>query len=145
MIFALIDDSKEDREKLHTLLTEYAAHHSGELILRCFSSGEKFLEKYRPCQYAAVFLDIYMGGITGLETAIAGQRVCEQNQHKKADAQVKQVDIQPCNKGGCLRISDSIITIGKIGGKAQQCTDKHKNGKGLTESSAHRKMKQNKE
>ena len=69
MIFALIDDSREDREKLHTLLTEYAAHHSGELILRCFSSGEEFLEKYRPCQYAAIFLDIYMSGITGLETA----------------------------------------------------------------------------
>lgn len=28
MIFALIDDTKEDREKLHTLLTEYAAYHS---------------------------------------------------------------------------------------------------------------------
>ena len=74
MIFALIDDSSEDREKLHTLLTEYAAHHSGELILRCFSSGEEFLEKYRPCHYAAVFLDIYMGGMTGLETAQAIRR-----------------------------------------------------------------------
>ena len=69
MIFALIDDTKEDREKLHTLLTEYAAYHSGELILRCFSSGEEFLKNYRPCQYAAVFLDIYMGGMTGLQTA----------------------------------------------------------------------------
>ncbi len=58
---------------------------------------------------------------------------------------MKQVGIQPCNKGGCLRISDSIIAIGKIGRKAQQCTGKNKNGKGLTESSAHRELKQNKE
>ena len=69
MIFALIDDTSVDRQKLYSILTEYAAHHSGELILRCFSSGEEFLKNFRPCQYAAVFLDIYMGGMTGLETA----------------------------------------------------------------------------
>lgn len=27
------------------------------------------MKNYRPCQYAAVFLDIYMNGITGIETA----------------------------------------------------------------------------
>ena len=69
MIFALIDDTSTDREKLHSILTEYAAHHSGEMILHCFSSGEDFLKNYRPCQYAAVFLDIYMEGMTGLDTA----------------------------------------------------------------------------
>ena len=69
MIFALIDDTRSDQEKLHSLLTEYAAHHSGELILHCFSSGEEFLKNYRPYQYAAIFLDIYMSGMTGLETA----------------------------------------------------------------------------
>ena len=60
MIFALIDDTSADRQKLYSILTEYAAHHSDELILRCFSSGEEFLKNFHPCQYAAVFLDIYM-------------------------------------------------------------------------------------
>ena len=69
MILALIDDTKDDLEHLYTLLTEYAACHSSDLVLRCFSSGEEFLKNYHPLQYAAVFLDIYMGGITGLETA----------------------------------------------------------------------------
>ena len=36
-------------DKRYEFLTEYAAHHSDELILRCFSSGEEFLEKYRLC------------------------------------------------------------------------------------------------
>lgn len=69
MTIALIDDTSADREKLHTLLTEYSALHSEELVLRCFSSGEEFLKTLSPSQYAAVFLDIYMTGITGLETA----------------------------------------------------------------------------
>ena len=69
MVLALIDDSKTDCDNLHDILVEYAAHHSNDLILHCFSSGEEFLKNYRPCQYAAVFLDIYMNGITGIETA----------------------------------------------------------------------------
>ena len=71
MIFALIDDTPQDREHLLVLLTEYAAHHSLDLQLHSFSSGEEFLKSYQPRRYAAVFLDIYMGGITGLETADA--------------------------------------------------------------------------
>lgn len=71
MIFALIDDTKQDRDYLRNLLLEYSAHHSIDMILHCFSSGKEFLKAYRPFQYAAVFLDIYMGGMTGLETADA--------------------------------------------------------------------------
>lgn len=71
MIFALIDDTKQDRDYLRSLLLEYSAHHSIDMILHDFSSGEEFLKAYRPFQYAAVFLDIYMDGMTGLETADA--------------------------------------------------------------------------
>ena len=38
MVLALIDDSKTDCDNLHDILVEYAAHHSNDLILHCFSS-----------------------------------------------------------------------------------------------------------
>ena len=44
MVLALIDDSKTDCDNLHDILVEYAAHHSNDLILHCFSSGEEFLK-----------------------------------------------------------------------------------------------------
>ena len=46
MVLALIDDSKTDCDNLHDILVEYAAHHSNDLILHCFSSGEEFLKNY---------------------------------------------------------------------------------------------------
>lgn len=69
MNIAIVDDKSEEREALKTLLTEYTAINSLEIILHEFPSGEIFLSEYTPFTYTVVFLDIYMNGMTGVETA----------------------------------------------------------------------------
>ncbi len=68
MYFAIVDDLKSDREKLKKLIAEDAnIGESVEFLL--FSSGEEFLANYRLGLCQAVFLDIVMDGISGIETA----------------------------------------------------------------------------
>ena len=51
------------------LLRNYAALHQLDLEVECFSCGEDLLAVSAPFRFAIVFLDIYLEGITGLETA----------------------------------------------------------------------------
>lgn len=37
-------------------------------VTECFESGEKFLETFEKGRYHIVFMDIYMGGMSGMET-----------------------------------------------------------------------------
>ena len=69
MNIALIDDDAADRLRLEQLLKEYATIHRLELRCEQFSGGEAFLRTYEPFRYAVIFLDIYMDGATGIETA----------------------------------------------------------------------------
>lgn len=71
MKIAIVDDSPDDLEVLATLLNDYAASKGLESEIAAFPSGEEFLENWRPQQYTVIFLDIYMRGITGIETARA--------------------------------------------------------------------------
>ena len=63
---AVVDDQTYDREQISALLREYAAskHHAWQV--RCFASGQAFLDTLTPGRYGMVFLDILMGG---META----------------------------------------------------------------------------
>ena len=69
MNIAVIDDCFQDREQLKSLIYSSADNMSFQVSCRCFSSGEDFFKSFVPGQYPVVFLDIYMGGITGIETA----------------------------------------------------------------------------
>lgn len=62
---ALCEDTKSDRDLLQNQLAE-----SG-FAVRCeaFSSGEELLSAFAPGKYDLIFLDIYMGGIKGVEAA----------------------------------------------------------------------------
>ena len=69
MNIALVDDRETDRMHLERILQEYdSIHHIG---IHCshFVGGEALLKDYQPFRYAAVFLDIYMDGLSGIETA----------------------------------------------------------------------------
>ena len=69
MNIALIDDDAADRLRLEQLLKEYATIHRLELRCEHFSGGEALLQSYEPFRYAVIFMDIYMDGATGIETA----------------------------------------------------------------------------
>lgn len=66
---AVVDDQAYDRDRISTLLTEYAANQHLAWQIRCFSSGEAFLDTVTPGRYGMIFLDILMDGMDGMETA----------------------------------------------------------------------------
>ncbi|MBR6230062.1 MAG: response regulator transcription factor [Eubacterium sp.] len=69
MNIAIVDDLPNEIENLRGILAEYSAAVNIDLMVDEFSCGEEFLETYAPFEYTVIFLDIYMGGITGIETA----------------------------------------------------------------------------
>ena len=69
MNIAIVDDRKEDREKLSSILLKYAAAGSEKLNIQHFESAEALLDNYQPFLYTILFLDIYMDGMSGMQAA----------------------------------------------------------------------------
>lgn len=69
MRVAVCDDSVHDAELICALLREHFEKNGFAGELYTFSSGEALEEAFAACPFDAVFLDIYMGGMNGLETA----------------------------------------------------------------------------
>ena len=70
MNIAIVDDLKTDSDRLVGFIDTYMKQHNLQYgTLDRFSSGEDFLGAFTPGKYDLIFLDIYMDGITGMETA----------------------------------------------------------------------------
>lgn len=69
MNIAVIDDISADAEVLKSSITTYFKEKQIETEIQYFSSGEEFFDSYRPGRFQLVFLDIYMGGMTGMDAA----------------------------------------------------------------------------
>lgn len=69
MNIAIVDDRKEDREKLSSILLKYAAAGSEKLNIQHFQSAEALLDNYQPFLYTILFMDIYMDGMSGMQAA----------------------------------------------------------------------------
>ena len=71
MRIAVVDDEPADREKLAADIVSWTREHGlpleEEPVL--LPSGESLLEGFGPGQYSVIFLDIYMDGLSGMETA----------------------------------------------------------------------------
>jgi len=69
MNIAICDDIAEDAEEIRSYLLAYFEQHSfvGEIFV--FDSGESLLAEWRPGRFDVLFLDIFMGGISGVDTA----------------------------------------------------------------------------
>ncbi len=68
MKIAVCDDSETDRNTMLSLISEYLDMHNYHIGIDEYHSGEAFLEA-DISQYSLVVLDIYMGELTGIETA----------------------------------------------------------------------------
>lgn len=68
---AIIDDIKQCREDLKNYLHRYLDnHYSGETpVVEEFSSGEDFLSSFQPEAWDIIFIDQYMTGLSGIDTA----------------------------------------------------------------------------
>ena len=69
MYVAIIDDLEPDRERLKKLIWEDCSANGTEVEFLLYDSGEAFLSEYRPGLFGAVFLDVLMGGMSGIEVA----------------------------------------------------------------------------
>lgn len=65
---AVCDDLAEDRRRIIDLLSEYTDKNNLYVKIEEFSSGEGFLAS-DTAVYSLVFMDIFMDGINGMETA----------------------------------------------------------------------------
>lgn len=71
MKIAVVDDNKTDLELFLKLVGAYGEKHHRTIYIQGFSSGEDLLKEFQRGKFSAIFLDIYMGGINGVETAKA--------------------------------------------------------------------------
>ncbi|MDD3570466.1 MAG: LytTR family DNA-binding domain-containing protein [Lachnospiraceae bacterium] len=69
MNIGICDDYEKDRELLTHYVAQYIAALQLDYTLSTFESGEDFLESVPTQKYDIVFLDIYMKGKTGVDTA----------------------------------------------------------------------------
>ncbi len=75
MHLIIVEDLAADCEKLAELIREDCAGHEENVDFSFYSSGEDFLSHYRPKCCDGLFLDIVLGGLTGMAAA---QKVREQ-------------------------------------------------------------------
>ena len=67
---AIVDDQEADRDALRSGISAWRDMDSGrDGAVLCFSSGEELIEHFTPCDAQLVFMDIYMNGLNGIETA----------------------------------------------------------------------------
>lgn len=69
MFIAIVDDSQEDRLLLSGYLSRYGEENSLQFKINPFKNGIEFLTAFTPGAYSIIFLDIFMDGIGGMETA----------------------------------------------------------------------------
>lgn len=73
MNIAIVDDLKEDRDKVSLYLHEYFAESIPSRALKVdhFINGETFIKGFTPYTYQIIFMDYYMDEMSGLELAKA--------------------------------------------------------------------------
>jgi DNA-binding LytR/AlgR family response regulator len=76
MNIAVVDDIPEETLRFREVVKEYSELNRTEAEISCFGSAEEFLADYAPLKYTLIIMDIYMGGMTGLE---AVQKIREQD------------------------------------------------------------------
>lgn len=70
MKIALTDDEPKENEHLAALLEAgFRSAGTAPDVLDVFLSGEAFLQAWRPGMYDLIFLDLYMGGLSGVDVA----------------------------------------------------------------------------
>lgn len=69
MRIAVIDDSSQQREQLSAYLDKYFSESSIYRRIDTFENGEQFMAQWKTGIYDLVIIDIYLGGISGIEVA----------------------------------------------------------------------------
>lgn len=69
MNFAIVEDLKSDLYHLVSLIRQNCEDRQDEVTFSCYLDAEAFLDEFRAGLFHAVFLDIVLGGATGIDAA----------------------------------------------------------------------------
>ena len=69
MHIAFVEDNESERHELLQKLTVYFQRENALYTYDTYATGEDFLKAFQPGRYDLVFLDVYMDGISGMDTA----------------------------------------------------------------------------
>ena len=69
MRIAIVDDISEERTLLHNRLESQFSRRNVHTDIFEYENGETFLTSAKECPFTVVFLDIYMNGFNGIDTA----------------------------------------------------------------------------
>ena len=75
MKIAIIDDVLECRNEIQVCLHRFFSNHYESLCVTEFSGGEVFLSSFQKSDYDLIFIDQYMQGCSGIDTARQIRRV----------------------------------------------------------------------
>ncbi len=70
MKIAIVDDISYDRTLLSEKLLDYAQSHRLDFEIVEFGGAEAFLDAFKAGVFSLVFMDIFMGGMSGMDAAI---------------------------------------------------------------------------
>ena len=77
MRIAIVDDISEERTLLRNRLEYQFSRRNVHVDIFEYENGETFLTAAKECPFTVVFLDIYMNGSNGIDTAKEHQQVPE--------------------------------------------------------------------
>lgn len=69
MKIAIVDDEQSCTEQMKILCQDFETRTGEPTELTCFLGGAEFLNTFQPGVYQIVFMDIFMKGINGIDTA----------------------------------------------------------------------------
>ena len=78
MNIAIVDDEQQEIDLFSSVIKEYSLIADEEITVNAFHSAEEFIKRYRPLAYTAVFMDIFMSGMTGVDAA---RKILEADRH----------------------------------------------------------------
>lgn len=78
MNIAIVDDEQKEIDSFRSVIKEYSIMAKVDIMVNVFHSAEEFIEGYRSLAYTAVFMDIFMSGMTGVEAA---RKILEADRH----------------------------------------------------------------
>lgn len=69
MRIAIVDDISAEADRMKKILQKIAPEKCMNFDISCFESGESFLNDFENNSFDIIFMDIYMNGISGVDTA----------------------------------------------------------------------------
>lgn len=69
MNIAVVEDNSQEADMLVCCLEEYGRKQNCDLTISCYPNGEEFLVSFDKIDYTAVFLDIFLEKMDGMEVA----------------------------------------------------------------------------